>query len=101
MGNNILDMNDHRKIVLPSNIKTKYRIYKFLFLNIKRLDLLESAKYSGKITDKYYKEIQEQYLKEYEQFSNTIPNYNFEEFIKKFNLEDQMWAINIIKNKSN
>ena len=75
-------MNDHKKVSIPNSLKTKYRAYKFLFLCIKRLDLLESAKFSGKITQAYHEKTQEAFLKEYEQFSEAIPNFNFNDFVK-------------------
>lgn len=75
-------MNDHKTVEIPNFLKTKYRAHKFLFLNIKRLDLLESAKYSGKITQAYHEQTQEAFLKEYEQFSKAIPNFNLDQFVK-------------------
>lgn len=75
-------MNDHKKVKLQNSLKTKHRAHKFLFLNIKRLDFLESAKYSGKITEQYHSKTQEAFLKEYEQFSQAIPNFNLQNFVK-------------------
>lgn len=61
--------------IIDSETKQRFMTDNFLYLLIKKLNLLQLNKYQGNITEEKYESIKEQLMNQYKELSMTDPNF--------------------------
>ena len=87
-------------LIVPSSYKREHERYKQIFIVIKKINFFEKSLKEQMPQDVYSDQINN-FLSKYETASSGIPRFNLDDFCKEFGLEDQFFAIQLIKNPNN
>lgn len=68
--------------VLDSSTKLKYMTENFMYIIIKKLNLLQLSKFQGTIDNQEYERTKEQFLQEFKDLAMTDASFKLENFIE-------------------
>lgn len=68
-------MSFENEQIIDSETKAKFMTENFMYILIKKLNLLQLSKYQGNISDEKYEHIKDQLMNQYKDLSMTEPNF--------------------------
>ena len=86
-------------IIVPIHLKHKYDAHKIIFLIIKKLNFLAKCNYHSKVDSVFFEAEKKNLIEKYDELSSKIAGYSLEKFFEEFQLQDDIYAKEIIKNR--